>query len=82
MPAPMTHRVPVRPSWQCEDCAQPWPCLPVKSDLGVEFTGQPTLLFYYMAAHAMDFIRDRTTQGERPTAALYSRFFHWIRSAS
>jgi hypothetical protein len=79
---PTTPHRPARPSWDCQYCWQPWPCPPVGRDLGVEFEGKPTFLFFYMAAQVEDFTSDRTAQGQLPTADVYPRFVHWIRSAT
>ena len=80
--APTTPHRPDRPSWNCQRCGQPWPCPAVKCDLGVEFEGKPTFLFFYMQAQAMDFTSDRIAQGQLPAGEVYPRFVDWIRSAT
>jgi hypothetical protein len=80
--APMTCHLPVRPSWDCQLCCQSWPCPPARRDLGFEFEGKPTYLFFYMSAQMGDFASDRTALGELSVDCLYPRFLHWIRSAT
>jgi hypothetical protein len=80
---PLTHHLPVRPSWACRHCARPWPCSPGRSDLAVEFGGRPALLLYYMSAHVVAFTGDLAQRGLLPEAEhIYPRFIDWVRPAT
>jgi hypothetical protein len=71
-----------RPSWDCEACAQPWPCANAKTTLLQEFRGFPSVLAVYMSAQMCEAILDLTAHGTEPPNDLYERFLSWIQLAS
>lgn len=80
---PITHHLPLRPSWACQHCGRLWPCPVGKGDLAVEFAGRPVLLLYYMSACLVEFTSDLAKRGQLPDAAtLYPRFISWVRQAT
>lgn len=68
----------VRPSWDCEACAKPWPCVQAKEALTVEFRHFPSVLCIYMSGQLEDALDDLTANGEDPPPDLYERFLDWI----
>jgi hypothetical protein len=81
--APLTHHLPVRPSWACRHCARLWPCPAGKGDLAVVYAGRAGLLLYYMSAQVVEFTSDLAARGELPFADdIYPRFIDWVRLAT
>lgn len=68
----MSH-LPVRPSWDCADCGQPYPCSPARVQLAEDYDKAPIALSMYLAAMLHDAARETTA----PPAELYERFLAW-----
>jgi hypothetical protein len=75
---PRTEHLPARPTWDCQVCADPWPCPPAKIDLAEQYARFPAGLAIYMASVMYDAIGDLTTVGEPTPADLYERFLAWV----
>jgi len=68
--------MPAGPSWLCNGCGAPWPCLTKQRQLLAEFTDAPTSLTLYMAGRLSDAAGDRR---DLPAEELYDRFLGWAR---
>jgi hypothetical protein len=74
-----TRHVGARPSWDCQVCAQPWPCVHAKGELLSEFRRHPSSLTIYMSSYMCEALNDLTAHGEAPPPDLYERFLSWVR---
>jgi len=66
---------PVRPTWLCGGCGDPWPCVSRRRQLLAEYDRAPVSLTLYLAALFVDAVQDL------PAAAsgeLYARFIGWL----
>ncbi|RZU48585.1 hypothetical protein EV385_0302 [Krasilnikovia cinnamomea] len=70
------EHLPIRPSWTCVACSQPWPCDPARRHLATG-TGGGTALAVLMARYFEDFCRDRR---DAPLHVAFERFLAWTRS--
>jgi hypothetical protein len=68
-----------RPTWDCQACAQPWPCAHAKEELLSEFQRHPSSLTIYMSAYMCEAMNDLTAHGEPPPPDLWERFLSWVR---
>ena len=67
---------PLRPSWDCATCAQPWPCPPARVELGERYATDRIGLAVYVGMQLDHAAR------ESPAADpgdLYERFVAWTR---
>lgn len=64
-----------RPSWECRNCGDPWPCQPARAELLAEHVDFPTVLRYYMVAMMAEASRE-LPEGEFD-GELYARFLGW-----
>jgi hypothetical protein len=67
MLTPRTEHQPSRPSWDCQKCAQAWPCAPAKIELAEQYENR-NVLFLYLASIAIEMVED--VYGERTTGVL------------
>ncbi|MFI2661357.1 hypothetical protein [Micromonospora carbonacea] len=72
---PVAH-LPVRPTWACTGCGDPWPCAAARAHLLAEYADDQLMLSVHLARHLVDAISDLTPgkPGER-----YARFLGWVR---
>lgn len=73
----MGEHLPVRPSWRCRSCDQPWPCRPARLALVGEFGARSTGLRIQLATYLEPVARD---QPQITPADLYRRFIAWLPS--
>lgn len=67
---------PLRPSWDCATCGQPWACHPARVELAERYAGDPISLAVYVGMQLDHAAR------EMPNADpgdLYERFVAWTR---
>lgn len=76
---PFTDHVPTRPSWDCLQCDQPWPCASAKVQLVEEYLGIPTSLGLYLAMALHDAIDDAVDCTGIKVGELFDRFLGWDR---
>jgi len=65
---------PVRPTWQCGGCGDPWPCASRRQQLLAEYLGARVSLTLYVTALFVDACRDMPSA---PAGDLYQRFLGW-----
>jgi hypothetical protein len=75
---PGSEHLPVRPSWDCAACGNPWPCAIAKEAMLTEFREHPSVLTIYMSARLNDAFEDLTADGRQAPPDLYDRFLCWI----
>jgi hypothetical protein len=83
VPPPPDHRRstlsehwPMRPSWVCRWCSDPWPCPSARAYLLRSFHDATVSLSLSMAQHLHDAMRERPSE---PSGDMHSRFLGWIR---
>jgi hypothetical protein len=67
---------PIRPSWRCALCSDPWPCDSAKQQLITEFPGARAALGMLMASYFFDAVQDLPRWAE---TGVYQRFLGWLR---
>jgi hypothetical protein len=67
---------PLRPSWECGCCGEPWPCPPARVELGERFVGDPAGLATRLMGELLQAAREMPTA---PAAELHERFVAWTR---
>lgn len=67
---------PVKPSWRCALCDEPWPCGPGRAQIIAETGGARVDLALYMAIGMIEAAR---AEPMIPPADLYRRFLGWVR---
>jgi hypothetical protein len=72
----VAEHLPVRPSWVCSVCGQPWPCHTARADLVTEYADARTALAVYLARTFLECVAD---QPDVPSGELYPRFLGWWR---
>ncbi|GGN99264.1 hypothetical protein GCM10010112_92920 [Actinoplanes lobatus] len=70
------HRA-VRPSWDCEDCAEPWPCPERKARLLSERPFDRLALLLFLSGFLTEAIDDFARHGVGTVPDLYNRFLGW-----
>ena len=75
---PPSEHLPVRPSWDCVACGNPWPCAIAKETMLSEFRQYPSVLAIYMSGRFTDAFEDLTASGAQAPPDLYDRFLCWI----
>jgi hypothetical protein len=65
---------PVRPSWACDSCGEPWPCDPAREQLASELRG--SYLTLNMSIYMINAARENPLI---PPSELYQRFLAWAR---
>jgi hypothetical protein len=73
----MTTHVAVRPSWQCTECGQAWPCRAGRRQLLTEHADSQISLALYLSSCLVEAAQDLPQQAAND---LYSRFVGWLRS--
>lgn len=76
----LTH-APRRPSYDCSNCGQPWPCAPAKTELAEQYRDAAISLTNYLSSHmaeAMDQARHDPAWGR--VNNLFDRFVGWTRT--
>lgn len=76
MRTPTALHAPQRPSWDCGDCREPWPCSPARVGLGETYAKDRVGLAVYMGMqleHAAGEI------GHVAPKELWERFLAWTR---
>ena len=61
------------PSWDCEACGQPWPCVERKAKFLHDYEGQPGELRLVMSLFFIDATEDLTESVEE----VHTRFVSW-----
>jgi hypothetical protein len=69
---------PCRPSWDCADCGEPWPCPSRRTALLREFLPERVGLLMFMSRLMLDAIDDFFTQGTGQVAGMHERFLGWV----
>jgi hypothetical protein len=82
--SPRPAHTPLRPTWLCRGCADPWPCEGARADLLAEHADDLVFLAVFMASALGEAVRDLAELG--PTAAptpaeLWDRFLAWLDAA-
>jgi hypothetical protein len=72
-----SEHVAARPTWDCRNCGNPWPCATAKTDLLHEFRYFPSVLAIYMTAQMCEALDDLTFSAGSPPSDLYERFMSW-----
>jgi len=72
----VTEHVPVRRSWACVSCGQPWPCRVARAELLDEYADCPAALGLYLGCA---FVECCSELDEADAGELYRRFFGWLR---
>lgn len=67
---------PLRPSWDCGTCGQPWPCPPARVELGERYAGDRVGLAVYVGMQLDHAAREMATAD---ASDLYERFVSWTR---
>lgn len=62
-----------RPSWECRNCGDPWPCEPARVILAAE--SDRVSLALYMSGHLEQAVADLS---KRPPHEMFDRFLRWI----
>jgi hypothetical protein len=70
---------PVRPSWRCAACSEPWPCEPKRRELLAEYDQARAALGIAMAGWFSDALVDLHHE---PSGQVYLRFLGWVRRPS
>ncbi len=68
------EHLPIRPSWVCSVCSQPWPCRTARTDLTTEYTDARMALAVYLAGCYLECVAN---QSSVPAEDLYTRFLGW-----
>ncbi|WP_130508527.1 hypothetical protein [Krasilnikovia cinnamomea] len=74
MTAQCEHQ-PMRPSWDCAACGQPWPCDPAREYLAADTEGGTRLamlMWTYLEAYCAD-------HRDGPLDEAFARFIAWTR---
>ena len=69
---------PERPSWDCADCGQPWPCPSRRAALLGEFLPDRLGLLLFMSRLMVDAIDDFFTHDKGHVQGLHERFLDWV----
>jgi hypothetical protein len=69
-----THN-PMRPSWECGGCGDPWPCVTRRRELLAEYERARVSLVVYVTGQFLDAVQDLPSV---PSGALYDRFLGWL----
>ncbi|MEV0903102.1 hypothetical protein [Actinoplanes sp. NPDC049802] len=75
------HRA-ARPSWDCEDCAKPWPCPDRQAMLRAERPFDRLALLMFLSEVMADAIDDFHRHGMGTVPDLYDRFLGWAHRAT
>ncbi len=67
--------LPLRPSWTCAWCAEPWPCASKQRRLIAEYEDAHISLYLLMAMRLVDAAGDLR---DLPAGELHTRFLGWI----
>jgi hypothetical protein len=70
---PGVEHIAARPSWNCRNCAMPWPCQTAKKDLVTEFRDFPSMLVINLYGLMGEAAGDLQT-----SAGLQARFLGWV----
>jgi hypothetical protein len=70
----MSQHLPARPSWTCTGCGKPWPCLPARDELLVEYVDVPIALALYLTSCFLEAMAHQPGT----SAELYRRFLGWL----
>ncbi|MBO3741703.1 hypothetical protein [Actinoplanes flavus] len=73
------EHVPVRPSWDCRVCPEPWPCASARATLLDEYRAFPSVLLIYLTSQMWDAIDDALAQGQPELRNFHERFISWAR---
>lgn len=68
------QHLPDQTTWDCRDCAHPWPCPDAQQRLAAEFRRDRVGLSMYLVAQLHQATRVLTVA---TPADLYRRFIHW-----
>lgn len=71
---------PLRPTWACRACCQPWPCAEAQLLLRVEFEGRRSGLLIYLAGllyEAMHDLYHLSPDDQVEPHELFDRFVSW-----
>jgi hypothetical protein len=71
----MSVHNPLRPSWRCGGCGDPWPCATRQQQLVAEYDNAIVSLHLYLTAVFVDAVQDAPTA---PAGELYRRFLGWM----
>lgn len=66
------EHLPQRPSWNCRECGQTWPCTSAKAELLHEFRVFPSVLRIYLSGQMWDALADTTANGRPPRPTTYT----------
>ncbi|WP_431728562.1 hypothetical protein [Verrucosispora sp. TAA-831] len=72
------HHIPVRPSWDCTACGEPWPCETARARLLAAYGPDVTNLSQYLGGHYHDALEDMPADAAR---GLHMRIIGWVRRA-
>lgn len=78
---PRPEHSPLRPTWLCRACADPWPCVQTRADLLAEHGDDLTLLAVFMVSTMTEAVYDlyALNPDATPTPAeLWDRFMQWL----
>lgn len=70
----MNPHQPLRPSWDCAACGQPWPCRPARERMAAEADTSLRIAAWSWLEEAM---RDMP---DAPAGQLWQRFVGWTRT--
>lgn len=73
--APFREHLPIRRSWLCASCGEPWPCVSRRMQLAGEYAGASVSLALLMAAALTEAMRDLPMV---PAGELHARFLGWM----
>lgn len=75
---PLTEHTMTRPSWDCRNCGQPWPCANAKIDLAEEYARFPTATIVYLSTAFDEAGGDLADAAGHFPVDLYERFLAWV----
>jgi hypothetical protein len=74
----MSLHNPVRPSWTCSGCADPWPCHNRRLELLAQFDGALTVLALNMY---VQFLVAADDMPDAPCGPIVNRFTGWLNTS-
>lgn len=80
----LPEHVPLRPTWLCRRCADPWPCRRARADLLADHGDDLVFLAVFMATTMGEAVRDlyALNPDATPTPAeIWDRFMQWLDGA-